>query len=242
MFPKYSPSDISPDFHVGAAEAPQNALEEKGEFAPLTHADDLVEIELTPPEGSYFVHDPKRAGMPRALDPDKSLPLWKIVDLDTVLPDSKIEEALRAAGIVRVHRPKTGSLNVRGIKLMGMIEPIYVVRRDHVWYCILGWDLLREAQSILPSPRLFLVSILADMSIEDLKDYLIIEQVAVPLRHQMAGKDLNSLANTYLDVIMKNIDLFARLSVDQWARLMGRGLRWLRYRMAAAKDREDKHD
>ena len=122
-----------------------------------------------------------------------------------------------------------------------MITPIHVVQQDNVWHCILGWDLAREAREILTSPRLYPACIHADMSLEELKDYLIVERVGVPLRHQMSGQELNALAKSLLDVIMRNVNLFVRLGVDQWARIMGRKLRWLRYRLAISKAGAD-HD
>jgi hypothetical protein len=79
------------------------------------------------------------------------------------------------------------------------------------------------------------------MSLEELTEYLIVERVGVPLRHQMSRQELNTLAKSFLDVIARNVSLFVRLGVDQWARIMGRKLRWLRYRLAKSKDRAD-HD
>jgi hypothetical protein len=109
------------------------------------------------------------------------------------------------------------------------------IHKDNVWQCVLGWDLVREAREILAYPRMYPACIHADMSLEELKEYLIVERVGVPLRHQMSGRELKALANSFVAVIARNINLFVRLRVDQWARIMGRELRWLRYRKAEAK-------
>ena len=72
-------------------------------------------------------------------------------------------------------------------------------------------------------------------AMEELKEYLIVERVGIPLRNQMSGRQLNALAMSFFDVITRNSNLFCRLGVDQWARIMGRTLRWLRYLRAKAK-------
>ncbi len=153
-------------------------------------------------------------------------------------PDPATEAALRAARIVRVHQPSTGFLTGDGITALAIIEPIHLVRHSGVWKCILGWELLREAQRVLQAPRLFPVCIHADTTIEELREYLIVEQVGVPLRHQMDGDELHSLVDTFLAVVKKNTHLFLQLGADQWTRIMGRRLRWLRYHTATAKVRK----
>jgi hypothetical protein len=197
--------------------------------------DDLIETEFTRPDERDY--DPCRERASRSEKPDwsKSLPKWEPVDLDKVLPAPAIESALRAAGIVSIHRPSTGFLTAAGIMRLAMISPIHVIHKDNVWQCVLGWDLVREAREILAYPRMYPACIHADMSLEELKEYLIVERVGVPLRHQMSGRELKALANSFVAVIARNINLFVRLRVDQWARIMGRELRWLRYRKAEAK-------
>ncbi|HUZ95744.1 MAG TPA: hypothetical protein VMU57_12615 [Edaphobacter sp.] len=203
--------------------------------------DELVESEFT--RGDEHDVEPAPEGPSRRQKHDgrKPLPKWELVDLDKVLPAPAIEAALRAAGIVKVHRPSTGFLTATGIARLAMISPIHVIRQDNVWHCILGWDLVREAREILPYPRMYPACICADMSLEELKESLIVERVGVPLRHQMSRQELNALAKSFLDVIARSVNLFERLGVDQWARIMGRKLRWLRYRRAKSKAGAD-HD
>jgi hypothetical protein len=163
------------------------------------------------------------------------LPAWEYVNVDKILPDPLIEPALRSAGIDRINQSSTGFLAERGIHLLARIEPIYLRRCDSIWYCYLGWDLVREAQRVLPAPRILPVCIYADVAPEEARDFMIAEQVIVPMRHQISKRVLNSRACMILNVLRMNTHLFAELGTDQWARVMDRALRWLRYRFSDEK-------
>jgi hypothetical protein len=202
--------------------------------APLPFDQELVETEIRPTADpthnqSSYTDKPERQPQP---DP---LPRWARIDLDKVLPHPAIEPALRKAGIDIIHRPSEAFLTEVGIRRRALIEPIHLVRCVGIWYCFLGWELLRDAQRVLREPRTLLVSIHADIDLEALPEYLMIEQVAVPLRHQISGKRLNARVCQDLEVLRNNSKLFLQLGADQLARIMGKQLRWLRYRMAAAK-------
>ncbi len=221
---------------VGGASPPT----ESSEAAPEVNGgrgcyaveDELVETEFTSDQPPA---DPGPGGIsPERLDGFglTDLPKWGNIDVDKVLPDPAIEEALRALGIVAIYRPRTGFLTPAGLKRLAYLSPVHVIRRQDALYCILGWDLVCEARAVLEYPRLIPACIHADMPFEQLKEYVIVERVAVVLRHQMSGRELNSLAKSYLKVIARYSSVFQRLGVDQWARIMGRTLRWMRYRMA----------
>jgi predicted DNA-binding transcriptional regulator YafY len=156
------------------------------------------------------------------------LPRWRYLDLDEVLPDPAIEAALRAAGIDRIRRPSRGFLAASGIRSLAMIEPIHVMRRCDRWYCLVGWDLLKEAQEILQAPRIFPVCVHDAVTPEDMRGYILSEQIALPVRHQMSSDALTGFIGTLLDVTRKNTSHFLRLKAGQWVSFIGRSLRWLR--------------
>lgn len=207
--------------------------------APSTF-DDLVETEILS-SGEPIHCRPSYEAKPECRDQRDPLPRWAYVDIGTVLPDPAIELALRAAGIDRIHRPSTGFLDEEGILRLAMIQPIHLIRRDNTWFCILNWDLVREAQGILHAPRKLPVCVRLDITLEELQEYLTIEQIALSLRHQMSPHELYSFALTFLAVVNGSLKLFKHLKAEDWARLLGKSLRWLRTHTVAADEVTD-HD
>jgi len=215
-------------------EAPDTTSETHGTDGSLPGAVDLIETELTAPGTQTGGQASMRAGSGGA-GQRPPLPVWEYVNVDKILPDPSIEPALRSAGIDRIHRASTGFLAEGGIRLLARIEPIYLRRCDNNWYCYLGWDLVQEAQRVLPAPRRLPVCVYADMTPEETRDSMITEQIIVPLRHRITKKALNLRVSMMLNVVHVNTHLFAELGTDQWARVMDRTLRWLRYRIAESK-------
>jgi len=162
-----------------------------------------------------------------------ALPVWREIDLDTVVPSPAIEAVLRAEGIVQIHRPSTGIAEIEGLRRLAFVEPIHVIRNDGRWVCLVHWELVEEAKTKLHSPKLFPVCVSADTSTEEIRDYLLTEQITVPIRHQMSGRQLASLASVVLALARRHTNLFVLRSREDWAKTMGRSLSWLKHLMAA---------
>jgi hypothetical protein len=212
---------------------------EPGEPAPEVHgnrgvpavADELVEIEFHRRDPSY---ESSASSKPRKTEASgDALPIWKEIDLDTVVPSPAIEAVLRTEEIVRIHRPSTGIAEIEGLRRLARLEPIHVVRDGGRWVCIAHWDLVEEAKTKLRSPKLFLVCVSADISTEEMRAYILTEQIIKTVRHQMSARQLASAAPMVLSIARKHTDLFVQRSRKEWAKTIGKSLSWLKHLMAA---------
>jgi len=211
------PSELTPEVHGNRG-------------APAV-ADELVETEFHRGDPSY---ESAAQSRPRKTEaPRDALPVWREIDLDTVVPSPAIEAVLRAEEIVQIHRPSTGVAEIEGLRKLALVEPIHVIRDGGHWVCHVHWELVEEAKAKLHSPKLFPVCVSADISTEEMRDYILTEQITKPVRDQMSARQLASAAPMILSVARKHTDLFVQRSRREWAKTIGRSLSWLKHLMAA---------
>jgi len=214
-----------------ATDSGEPAPEVRGNCDVPAAADELVETEFHRGDPSY---ESTAQSKPRRTEADRdALPVWRNIDLDTVVPSPAIEAVLRAEGIVQVHRPSTGIAEIEGLRRLALLEPIHVIRDDGRWVCIAHWELVEEAKSKLHSKTLFPVCVSADMSTEEMRHYILTEQITKPVRHQMSARQLASATPMMLSIARKHTDLFVQRSRREWAKTIGRSLSWLKHLMAA---------
>jgi hypothetical protein len=202
-------------------------------------ADELVETEFHRGDPSYESVPQSR---PQKTAPRDALPVWREIDLETVVPSPAIEAALQAEGIVRIHRPSTGIVEIGGLRRLAFVQPIHVIREEGRWVCFVHWELVEEAKRKLHSPKVFPVCVSADINSEEIRDYVLTEQITVPIRHQMSGRQLASLAPRVLALARRHSNLFVLRSREDWAKAMGRSLSWLKHLMAAKSVKNDTGD
>lgn len=208
-----------------ATEPRQPAPEVRGRFA-----DELVETEI---HRGDPVYDLAAQSSPRKTDVFRNaLPVWREINLNKVVQSPAIEAVLRSEGIVRIHRPSTGIAEIGGLRRLAYLEPILVAHKDGRYICLANWELVVEAREKLYASELFPVSILADVSDEEMFDYVLTEQIIKPLRNQMSGPQLASSAPAMIAVAKRYPHLFARLTLKKWAELQKRSHSWLKHLMA----------
>jgi len=236
-------SDLSAVVAGEAAHAPEfiePVPETPGNRGTPAVADELVETELHREDPSY--ESPAQSKLRKQEAPRDALPVWREIDLDAVVPSPAIAAALRAEGIVQIHRPSTGIVEIEGLRRLARLEPIHVVRDGGRWVCIAHWDLVEEAKTKLHTPRLFLVCVSADISTEEMRDYILTEQITKPVRHQMSARQLASVTPMILSIARKHTNLFVQRSRKEWAKTIGRSLSWLKHLMAAKNKIDDRQD
>ncbi len=168
-----------------------------------------------------------------------ALPQLVLVDVDTVVSDSRAEKHLRECKIDTVFTPSSGLLTIESLREAALQEPVHIISHDGRWLCIAGEGLLAEAKTILKPPRFLPMLLRKETKKDALLRIAIVEQLIQPARHQMEHGFFKARIPVILRCAQLVPALFAqRLRDDQWATILRRSLRWF----AGAKKSSQKAD
>lgn len=193
--------------------------------------------DLISESGSKIRRTPQSEGLPlfsgdvRAVSPKQklaaALPQLVLVDVDTVVSDSRIERYLRECKIDTICTPSPGLLTIESLREAALQEPVHIISHDGRWLCIAGEGLLAEAKAILKPPRFLPMLLRKETKKDALLRIAIVEQLIQPARHQME----HGFFKARIPVILRCAQLVPALFTqhlrdDEWATILRRSLRW----------------